>query len=59
MLNAVADFIMDVISQNTKILVSQQSHHLRSYITTAHIVEREKQDIMMNQYILISIGLSK
>ena len=59
MLSAVMGFIMDVINQNLKMLLSQQSRLQKSYTTIAHIAGRKKQDIMMNQYILISIGLSK
>lgn len=52
-------FIMDVINQNLKMPISQQFRLQKSYTIIARIVVQEKQDIMKNQYILISIGLSK
>ena len=43
--------IINVINQYLKMLLSQQSQLQKNYTTIAHIVEREKQDIMMNQFI--------
>lgn len=59
MLSAVAVFIINVTNQNLKMLPYLPFQRPRNYTITVLTVAREKQDTMMNQYILISIGLSE
>ena len=51
MQDVVVDFIMDAINQNIRIPLFQKFLLLKSCSIIAQIVEREKQDIMMNQFI--------
>ncbi len=51
MQDVVVDLIMDAINQNMRIPLFQESLLLKNCSIIAHIVEREKQDIMMNQFI--------